>query len=106
MDLPASNTDGAVEITDDELHLAGEIVEMQKVGWLRHRTRRVGQFDYATVPGHSDADQISADLATACPPSARRTAGSPHRTIRPRHGEGRPNGQWSCSAPRPPTGCL
>ncbi len=43
---------------------------------------------------------------TACSPSARRTAGPPHRTIRPRHGEGRPDGQWSCSAPRPPTGCL
>ena len=36
----------------------------EKVGWLRHRTRRVGQFAYRTLlPGHIDTEHITADLA-------------------------------------------
>jgi HSP20 family protein len=53
-----------VEIAGGELRVEGEIVEKEKVGWLRHRTRRVGQFAYRTaLPADIDADHISADLA-------------------------------------------
>jgi len=53
-----------VEIAAGELRVSGELVEKEKVGWLRHRTRRVGQFAYRTaLPGDIDADHISADLA-------------------------------------------
>jgi HSP20 family protein len=48
----------------DRENLSGEIVEKEKVGWLRHRTRRVGQFAYRTaLPVDIDTDQVSADLA-------------------------------------------
>lgn len=56
--------DLTVEVAGGELRVSGEIVEKEKVGWLRHRTRRVGQFAYRTsLPGDIDADHISADLA-------------------------------------------
>jgi len=53
-----------VEVAGPELRVTGEIVEKEKVGWLRHRTRRVGQFAYRTLlPGDIDTERISADLA-------------------------------------------
>jgi HSP20 family protein len=53
-----------VEIAGGELRVTGEIVEKEKVGWLRHRSRRVGQFAYRTlVPGDIDTDHVTADLA-------------------------------------------
>jgi HSP20 family protein len=56
--------DLSVEITAGELRVSGEIVEKEKLGWLRHRTRRVGQFAYrTTLPGDIDTDHINADLA-------------------------------------------
>jgi HSP20 family protein len=56
--------DLTVEVTGGHLRVHGEILEKEKVGWLRHRTRRVGQFAYHTqLPGDIDADHISADLA-------------------------------------------
>lgn len=52
-----------VEVIGTGLRVHGEIVEKEKVGWLRHRTRRVGQFSYHTqLPGDIDPDHISADL--------------------------------------------
>jgi HSP20 family protein len=52
-----------VEVAGTELRVTGEIVEKEKVGWLRHRTRRVGQFAYRTLlPGDIDAEHITADL--------------------------------------------
>jgi HSP20 family protein len=55
--------DLTVEAVGGELRVSGEIVEKEKVGWLRHRTRRVGQFAYrTTLPGDIDTDGISADL--------------------------------------------
>jgi HSP20 family protein len=52
-----------VEVTGTGLRVHGEIVEKEKVGWLRHRSRRVGRFSYHTqLPGDIDADHISADL--------------------------------------------
>ncbi|MDI6103055.1 Hsp20/alpha crystallin family protein [Actinoplanes sp. NEAU-A12] len=53
-----------VEVTGTQLRVSGEIVEKEKVGWLRHRTRRVGQFAHHTLlPADIDSDHISADLA-------------------------------------------
>jgi HSP20 family protein len=58
-----------VEVAGTGLRVHGEImekeiVEKEKVGWLRHRTRRVGQFSCHTqLPGDIDADHIKADLA-------------------------------------------
>ncbi|AVT37710.1 Hsp20/alpha crystallin family protein [Plantactinospora sp. BB1] len=65
IDLPGVNRkDLTVEVAGDQLRVSGEIVEKEKVGWLRHRTRRVGQFSYQTLlPGGIDAEHISADLA-------------------------------------------
>jgi HSP20 family protein len=56
--------DLTVEAVGGELRVSGEIVEKEKVGWLRHRTRHVGQFAYrTTLPADIDTDDISADLA-------------------------------------------
>jgi len=56
--------DLTVEVAGGELRVSGEIVEKEKVGWLRHRTRRAGQFAYrTTLPGDIDTEQVSADLA-------------------------------------------
>ena len=56
--------DLTVEVTGDELRVSGKIVEKEKIGWLRHRTRRVGRFDYRTMlPDDIDLDHVSADLA-------------------------------------------
>ena len=65
IDLPGVNRkDVTVEIAGTELRITGEIVEKEKVGWLRHRTRRVGQFAYRTLlPGDIDTQHITADLA-------------------------------------------
>ncbi len=60
----AHRKDLTVEVAGGELRVGGEIVEKEKIGWLRHRTRRVGQFAYrTTLPGDIDTDHISADLA-------------------------------------------
>ena len=54
----------SVEVAAGELRVSGEIIEKEKVGWLRHRTRRIGQFAYRTaLPGDIDTDHVSADLA-------------------------------------------
>jgi HSP20 family protein len=65
IDVPGvDRKDLTVEAVGGELRVSGEIVEKEKVGWLRHRTRRVGQFAYrTTLPGDIDTDRISADLA-------------------------------------------
>ncbi|WP_030443613.1 Hsp20/alpha crystallin family protein [Actinoplanes subtropicus] len=65
IDLPGVDRKNlSVEVAGDQLRVSGEIVEKEKVGWLRHRTRRVGQFQYQTLlPGGIDAEHITADLA-------------------------------------------
>ena len=65
IDLPGvDRKDLTVEVAGDQLRVSGEIVEKEKLGWLRHRSRRVGQFSYQTLlPGGIDAEHISADLA-------------------------------------------
>jgi HSP20 family protein len=65
IDLPGvDRKDLTVEVAADQLRVSGEILEKERVGWLRHRTRRVGQFSYQTLlPGGADTEHISADLA-------------------------------------------
>ena len=56
--------DLTVEVAAGDLRVSGEIVEKEKIGWLRHRTRHVGHFAYRTsLPGDIDTDHVSADLA-------------------------------------------
>jgi HSP20 family protein len=65
IDVPGADRKNlTVEVAGTQLRIHGEIVEKEKIGWLRHRTRRVGQFAYHTqLPEDIDADQIKADLA-------------------------------------------
>jgi HSP20 family protein len=56
--------DITVEATGNELSITGEYKEKERVGLLRRRTRRVGQFEYrASLPSDVDIEHISADLA-------------------------------------------
>ena len=65
IDLPGvDRKDLNVEVAGSELRVSGQIVAKEKVGWLRHRTRRVGQFAYQTLlPGEVDTEHITANLA-------------------------------------------
>ena len=65
IELPGVNRkDLTVELAGNELRVSGEFVEKEKAGWLRHRTRRVGQFAYHTLlPAGLDTDHVTADLA-------------------------------------------
>ena len=52
-----------VDLRDNELVITGEIKERERVGLLRRRTRRVGQFEFrVTLPGETDRDRVDADL--------------------------------------------
>jgi HSP20 family protein len=43
--------------------ISGEIKDRERTGILRHRTRRIGEFEYrVTVPTEIDPDQIEASL--------------------------------------------
>ena len=63
-DLPGvKKGDVTVEVRDNELTIHGELKERERVGILRRRTRRTGQFDYrVTLPGELDADNVDAQL--------------------------------------------
>jgi HSP20 family protein len=63
-DVPgAKREDIDVELHDDELTIRGEVKERERVGMLRRRTRRTGQFDYRVrVPGDLDENAIEAKL--------------------------------------------
>ncbi|GLL05930.1 Hsp20/alpha crystallin family protein [Dactylosporangium matsuzakiense] len=65
IDLPGVNRkDLHLEVAGDQLRVSGDIVEKEKVGWLRHRTRTVGRFQYQTLlPGGVDVEHVTADLA-------------------------------------------
>ena len=65
LELPGiRRKDLTVEVAGAELRVDGALVEQEKVGWLRHRTRRVGRFAYrATLPRAIDTGHVSADLA-------------------------------------------
>jgi HSP20 family protein len=63
-ELPGVNRrDIRVDVQDGEVVISGEIKEKERVGILRRRTRRVGEFEFrAALPGHIDADEIDADV--------------------------------------------
>jgi HSP20 family protein len=61
-DLPgAKRQDITVEVAGDELAVHGEVKERERVGVLRRRTRRIGQFDYRLgLPGEIEEEAIEA----------------------------------------------
>lgn len=63
-DVPGAKRDDiTVELQGDELAVHGEVKERERVGILRRRTRRTGQFDYRVrLPGDVDEDGIEAGL--------------------------------------------
>jgi HSP20 family protein len=64
IDLPGVRRDDvSVEFGHGELAVTGEVKERERVGLLRHRTRRTGRFDYRIdLPGEVLDDRISASL--------------------------------------------
>jgi HSP20 family protein len=63
-ELPGIKSDDIdIEAHDNEIQITGEIVEKERAGILRRRTRRVGRFEYrVTLPGPIDPDTIDASL--------------------------------------------
>jgi HSP20 family protein len=63
-DVPGAKRDDiTVELQGDELAVHGEIKERERVGILRRRTRRTGQFDYRVrLPGDVDEEGLEANL--------------------------------------------
>ncbi len=63
-DIPGAKRDHiTVELLGDELSIHGEIVERERVGILRRRTRRTGAFAYRLrLPGDVAEEGIEADL--------------------------------------------
>lgn len=64
VELPGAKAEDInIEAHDNEIEISGEIVEKERKGLLRRRTRRVGRFHYAvTLPGPIDSDGIDASL--------------------------------------------
>ena len=62
IELPGlSRDDMKVEAGQNELHISGQIVERERTGIVRHRTRRTGQFSYrVALPTGTDPDRVSA----------------------------------------------
>jgi HSP20 family protein len=53
-----------VDLNGNELVVTGEVKERKREGLLRHRTRRVGEFELRiTLPGHLRERDIEASLA-------------------------------------------
>ena len=63
-ELPGAKSDDIdIEAHDNEIQITGEIVEKERAGILRRRTRHVGRFEYrVTLPGPIDPDSIDASL--------------------------------------------
>ena len=52
-----------VEVRDGELLISGEIKERERVGMVRHRTRRTGKFEIrVALPADADPEQVDAKL--------------------------------------------
>jgi HSP20 family protein len=52
-----------VEVRDGELLISGEIKERERVGVVRHRTRRTGRFEIrVALPADADSAQVDAKL--------------------------------------------
>jgi HSP20 family protein len=64
VELPGVDRDDVrVEMSDTELSISGETRERERVGVLRHRTRRTGTFRYrTTLPVGVNPDQVEARL--------------------------------------------
>jgi HSP20 family protein len=53
-----------IELRDNELRISGEIKERERVGMLRRRERRVGQFEHVVaLPGDVDPNKVDANLS-------------------------------------------
>ena len=63
-ELPSVDKDDIeVELRDSELIISGEVKEKERVGVLRRRTRRTGEFQYRVMlPGQADEEHIDAKL--------------------------------------------
>jgi HSP20 family protein len=56
--------DVAIELSGNELVIHGEYQQKEKVGVLRHRTRRSGQFEYrAVLPAGAETEKATASLS-------------------------------------------
>ena len=64
-ELPGvSRKDVNVEVRDDEVAIVGEIMEPERKGILRRRTRSVGRYEFrVTLPGPVSADDLGANLS-------------------------------------------
>ncbi len=52
-----------VEVRDGELLISGEMTERERVGVVRHRTRRTGKFEIrVALPADADPEQVDAKL--------------------------------------------
>jgi len=63
-DLPGvRESDIDVELTHNVLSIHGELKERERVGVLRRKTRKTGEFDYRmTLPGDVDPEKVTATL--------------------------------------------
>jgi HSP20 family protein len=63
-ELPGARAEDVhVEVRAGELHIHGSIVEKERAGILRRRSRRVGEFEYrVTLPEPVDSDNPEAHL--------------------------------------------
>ncbi|HCT79688.1 MAG TPA: heat-shock protein Hsp20 [Micromonosporaceae bacterium] len=61
-DLPGVRRDDiTIDVGQQELHISGQIVEKERKGILRHKTRRTGSFDYrVALPSGIDSDRVQA----------------------------------------------
>jgi HSP20 family protein len=64
LELPGVKKDDVdIQMNGRELTVSGEVKEKERVGILRRRTRKVGEFHYSvTLPGDIDGDNVSANL--------------------------------------------
>lgn len=74
-----------VELLDNQLHIRGEVKERERVGILRRRTHRTGEFDYrVTLPGRSGGRRGGGPTRRGGPPYPGTESGSgpatPHRS--------------------------
>jgi HSP20 family protein len=52
-----------IDLVGNELVVTGELKEKERVGLLRHRTRRTGRFSYrVALPDRVDTDKVEASL--------------------------------------------
>jgi HSP20 family protein len=65
IELPSvRREDVNIELRDTELRISGEIKEKERVGVLRRRERRVGQFEHVVaLPGDVNPEKVDANLS-------------------------------------------